>query len=490
MTSDRALRNAQKKLEDAKKEIDSLKIKLQERELLLNQMSSRNRAFFDVFPDILFLYDIDGIFLDCMTNNTSILLFSKQKFIGKNIRNVIPKELAEKAINGISETLLTGKQVNFEYSLTINGELKYFETRMLKSSEKEVAAIVRDVTLQKSEQNLILELSFKDYLTGLYNRRYFEQYLAEIDLEERLPLSILMIDVNGLKLTNDAFGHLLGDALLQRVSEILKSVCPRESVISRIGGDEFAVVLTKYSHEESEQLVDAIYTNIEYERVNNIVVSISIGWETKTTINQLIRDTVIKAENHMFRKKLVESQSMRHQTIKTILETLNTKNERERRHSEQVSKLCRNIGEAMGFNNQIVKEIEMAALLHDIGKITVREELLNKPGKLTDDEYKEIKKHSESGYQILKSVDAYFGLADSVLAHHERYDGKGYPRGLRGKDIPLTARIIAVADAYEAMVSDRAYRKGVPHESAIEEIKRNVETQFDPQIVNVLLRIS
>lgn len=487
--TERALQEARKELEKVKKELYQLNEALEEKEALLNQINNRNRAFFDVLPDILFLYDMDGNFLDCITNNTSSLLCPKKGFIGKNLNEILPEEVASKALSGIMETLRTEEQVDFEYSLIIDNERKYFETRMLKSSDKEVVSIVRDITMQKREQKLILELSYKDHLTGLYNRRYFEQYLEEIDSEESLPLSVFMIDVNGLKLTNDAFGHFVGDSLLQKVSEILTNACPQGSIISRIGGDEFVVVLKNCSHEDAKGLVDTIYTNTENEKVLNVVVSISIGWETKTSMKQVLRDTVIRAENFMFRKKLIESQSMRHQTIKAIIETLNTKNEREKKHSEQVSILCRSIGETMGLNNQIVKEIEMAALLHDIGKITVRDEVLNKPGGLSEEEYHEIKKHSESGYQILKSVDAYSGLADSVLAHHERFDGTGYPRGLCGKDIPLTARIIAVADTFEAMVSDRPYRKGVSHELAIEEIKRNMGTQFDPKIVNVFLSL-
>lgn len=239
----------------------------------------------------------------------------------------------------------------------------------------------------------------------------------------------------------------------------------------------------------TEALVEKVYEDISHEKIDTIIISISAGWEVRETLHQSIRDTFIKAENHMFRKKIVESQSMRNKTIQVIMETLNEKSEREKRHSVQVSEWSKRIGEAMGLNSQLIKEIETAGLVHDIGKIAVREEVLNKPGKLTDEEYDEIKKHSESGYQILKSVDAYSSLADDVLAHHERYNGNGYPRGLKGDEIPLIARIICVADAYEAMVSDRSYRKGIPHEEALAEIIRCSRSQFDPVITEVFVKL-
>ncbi len=149
----------------------------------------------------------------------------------------------------------------------------------------------------------------------------------------------------------------------------------------------------------------------------------------------------------MYRNKLTESQSMRNKTIQVILETLNAKNKREKIHSENVSIISRNIGEELELDDQLIKEIEIAGLMHDIGKIAISESVLNKEGPLTESEYVEVKKHPESGYQILKSVDAYSSLAEYALSHHEWYDGTGYPKGLKGIEIPLISRIISVADA-------------------------------------------
>lgn len=462
---------------------------LEENLRLLQKTSERNKAILNVLPDIIFIYNEKGDFVDCQTNDESSLLTSKSDFIGKNMRDVLPKSISEKGLKCISKTLESDMLESFEYSLTINDQVKHFETRMVKSSKNEVVAIVRDMTSQKKEKERIIELSYKDQLTGLYNRRYLEKYMQGLDTKEFLPVALLMIDVNGLKLTNDAFGHLIGDKLLKAIAFVLQSVCPKHSMTSRIGGDEFVVIVKNYNYNKCVQLVNKIHGAVEGIQLDEIIVSVSIGYKTRESMKTSMREIFIEAENHLYRKKLVESQSMRNQTIQVILKTLNAKNEREKRHSDHVSKLSKKIGEKIGFTPQVVKEIEMAGLLHDIGKIAVREDILNKPEQLTDSEYNEIKKHSESGYQILKSVDKYSSIADDILFHHERMDGKGYPNGLKGEEIPVIARIIAVADAYEAMVSDRAYRKGKSHEYAISELKRCSGTQFDPDIVNVFIKL-
>ena len=462
---------------------------LLENKSLLEASEKRNKAIISVLPDIIFVYDDKGTFIDCQTSDKSSLMLSRENFIGKSLLEIMPSFIADQAITCIKETLATDEVRRFEYQLTVNEESRYFETRMVKSSDNQVLAIVRDITIEKREQDFILELSYKDHLTGLYNRRYFEETLEKMDRDQYLPLAIVMIDVNGLKLTNDAFGHLTGDKLLKKVANTLIGTTVQNGCVARIGGDEFVMVCPNTGREQAEELIDQLYKLVEQEQLDNIVISISAGWEVRENLEQTIRDTFIKAENHMFRKKLVESQSMRNKTIQVIMQTLNEKSEREKRHSVQVSEWAKKIGEAMCLNPQVVKEIETAGLVHDIGKIAVREEVLNKPGQLTEEEYDEIKKHSESGYQILKSVDAYSSLAEDVLAHHERFDGHGYPRGLKGEQIPLIGRIICIADAYEAMISDRSYRKGMAHESALAEIIRCSGTQFDPTITQAFISL-
>ena len=187
----------------------------------------------------------------------------------------------------------------------------------------------------------------------------------------------------------------------------------------------------------------------------------------------------------MYRHKLTESQSMKNRTIRMLIETLYGTNEMEKIHSERVSELAVEIGTLMGFPEDQLKELEVLGLMHDIGKIAINSEILNKPEELTQAEYEEIKKHPEISYHILKAADTYSKIADGVLSHHERWDGQGYPRGISGAEIPITSRILAVADAFESMTAYRPYRKSLSPEMALLELKRCSASQFDPQIVEI-----
>lgn len=352
-----------------------------------------------------------------------------------------------------------------------------------KGSVLGVVVIFRDYTDKKEKQEKIIFLSYHDQLTGLYNRRYFEEELHRLDTERNLPFSIAMIDVNGLKLTNDAFGHLVGDALLKRVSEVIKIECRSDDIVARVGGDEFVVLLPKTTDVEAEQIMNRIYHAVSVERVDSIVVSVSIGWDTKTNVEQKIMDCFVKAEENMYRRKLTESQSMRKLTIQVILKTLNEKSRQEKIHADRVSYYCQKIGEILQLDPTTIKDAIMAGSLHDIGKIAVDESILNNPGILTEQEFDEMKRHPESSYHILKSVDAYAYLSEYALYHHERWDGYGYPKGLKGEEIPLIARIIAVAEAYESMTGRHPYKGMMTPNEAINELKKYAGTQFDPEIV-------
>jgi len=351
-----------------------------------------------------------------------------------------------------------------------------------------VVVVFRDCTQKKERQKKIEYLSYHDQLTGLYNRHFFEQELKRLDVERNLPFTMAMVDVNGLKLTNDAFGHEAGDTLLKSVSKILKSECRTDDIISRVGGDEFVILLPKTNGDETELIVKRIYKAMGNEKVGNVIISVSIGWETKVNLQEDIKEIFSKAEDNMYRKKITETQSMRNETVKVIMQTLHETNQREKIHSEKVSQISRSIGEAMQLDSDTLKDLEIAALMHDIGKIAINSNILNKTEKLTEAEYDEIKRHSEIGYHILKSVDLYTSIAEYVLSHHERWDGKGYPRGLSGDEIPLISRIITVADSYEAMTANRLYKESFSHEQAIEELKLCSGTQFDPDVVYTFLK--
>jgi len=348
-----------------------------------------------------------------------------------------------------------------------------------------VVLVFRDFSEKREKQREIAYLSFHDQLTGLYNRRFFEEELKRLDIERNYPLTLVISDVNGLKLTNDAFGHLLGDKLLQKAAEVMKKEIRADDIIARIGGDEFVILLPQTNSEQAGDIVSRINSILAEVRLESIILSISFGWATKEMAGEDMTGIFKKAEDNMYRHKLSESSSMRNKTIKVITKTLYEKNEREEKHSFRVSKLCENIGLALDLSVEDINELRTVGLMHDIGKIAIDDHILDKDGELDESEWLQIKRHSETGYRILSSVNEYAQLAEYVLAHHERWDGNGYPKGLKGQSIPLVARIIAVADSYDAMTSDRPYRKALSREFAMQEITRNSGTQFDPDIVSV-----
>ncbi|MEG0306453.1 MAG: diguanylate cyclase [Clostridium sp.] len=344
-----------------------------------------------------------------------------------------------------------------------------------------------DITQRKKSEEEIMYLSYHDQLTGVYNRRFYEKELKNLDIERNLPLTLIMGDVNGLKLINDAFGHLEGDKLIKEIAESLKRECRNEDILARVGGDEFIILLPKTDSKEAQKIVNRIKASISNKKLDNMILSASFGWGTKYEVDKEINKIYVEAEDHMYRNKLFESKSMKSKTIELITKTLYEKNEVEQRHCERVSEICENIGNALELSSDEMSELKIATIFHDIGKVGIDERILNKPGMLNDDELSEIKRHPEIGYQILRSANEFSHIAEFILAHHERWDGKGYPKALKRDEIPLVSRIIAIADAYDAMTSERNYRGAFSYEAAVEELEKNAGSQFDPELVSVFI---
>lgn len=359
--------------------------------------------------------------------------------------------------------------------------------RSLEFEEQCHLCMIEDITSRKKAEEEVLHLSYYDQLTGLYNRRFYEEELKRINTSRNLPITLVLADVNGLKLTNDAFGHSLGDNLLREIAQVFKKECRTEDVIARIGGDEFVLLLPKTDENEAQKIITRINNSISQKQKDNIICSVSFGWATKHLLKDDIRKVFMQAEDYMYRRKLAESISMRSETIKLITKTLYQKHRREQLHCERVSKLCEVIGNAMRLSPDSVRELKMAGLLHDIGKIGIDESLLNKRGKFTELEWADMRRHPEIGYHILRSVNEFAPIAKYVLHHHERIDGKGYPRQLKADEIPLQSRIIHIADAYDAMTSHRGYRHDLSLSEVITEFKKNAGSQFDPDILKVFI---
>ena len=345
----------------------------------------------------------------------------------------------------------------------------------------------QDITDKKEKQGSIYYITNHDSLTDVYNRTYFNNEIHHIDTEENLPLSVIMGDVNGLKLTNDAFGHLLGDKLLSTAANIMKKTCRDKDIIIRWGGDEFIILLPNTNEEQAEKTSQRIKASTEKELIGSLNLSISLGCATKYSPDVDIMKMVSSAEEVMYRVKMIESRSQKSKTLKLITRTLQEKSYIAYEHSYNVSRICTLIGSSLNLSNKEISELEILGDIHDIGKVAISETVLNKKSCFNDEDWIETKKHPEIGYHIALSSPDFSFLADAILAHHEHYDGTGYPKGLVGEEIPFYARILNLADAFDSMAGNRPYKNKKSREEIITELKKCSGLQFDPGIVDAFI---
>lgn len=414
----------------------------------------------------------------------------------EKIFNIYSETTKEPLGSVVKEVLATGRTLELDSDIKLvdkHGKELEIENSAAPITDKEgnilgAVVVFRNCTEKREKQREIEYLSMHDVLTGLYNRRYIEKVLEEINQPKNYPLTLMFADINGLKLTNDAFGHDMGDKLLKLVAKILKDVARPTDILGRIGGDEFIICFPNTTEEEALAIKHQIRKKTTRAKLGSIVVSVAMGFATKDVDKYSIEEIKMMAENRMYKNKLRHGKTMRSRTIETVLRNINNKYDSEQIHTERVSQITEVLARALGLTVKEIMDYKTAGALHDIGKITLPPEILNKPGKLTSREFEKVKQHTETGYQILKSVDEYTGLAEIVLHHHERWDGNGYPQGLKEEDIPLGARIISIADAFEAMTASRSYQVRRTPKEALEEMIRCSGTQFDPNVIPVLVK--
>lgn len=349
--------------------------------------------------------------------------------------------------------------------------------------------IHRDISSEKRSAEHIRFLNYHDKLTGVYNRAFLEAALEDLSAGRVFPLTVIVADINGLKLVNDAFGHQEGDRLIRLMTKVISRTCGEKALVARWGGDECAAVLPQVTYEEGWELLKKIRETFSSEDVGRIPMTVSLGLSTQEEGAPDFYAVVRDAEEMMHRNKLLESSSVRNSIISSLERTLFEKSFETEEHTWRIQRVCLEVGQKLDITADKLDELVLLAALHDIGKLGVSDEILGKPGRLTSEEWEDVKRHPEIGYRIALSSPNIAYVAEGVLSHHEWYDGTGYPRGLKGEEIPLTARIISILDAYDVMRHGRAYQRKKTKEEALEELQRCAGTQFDPQLVAVLVGI-
>lgn len=354
--------------------------------------------------------------------------------------------------------------------------------------------IIQMLYFQKSRENQVLldekmqYLIMYDSLTGVYNRGYCEIEISRLDKEDQLPISIILGDLNGLKLINDTFGHKKGDEVLAKAASIIKSAAPGH-VTGRWGGDEFIVIMPRTNPDQAAEIMKQIKDMCREYKDENIPLDISLGNAAKERSGESLDNVLEMADNMLYRNKFAESRLIRNSITDYLKNMLLEKNIETEEHVLRMKEMAYLVARHMGLSPKEREDLAMVAFMHDIGKISIPDHILKKPGKLTPEEWEIMKKHSAIGYRLTMSSDEFVHISQSVLSHHERWDGKGYPQGLKGNDIPLLARIISIIDTYDTMTHARVYKEAASVENALSEIERCSGTQFDPAITGLFVQI-
>ncbi|HEX2952494.1 MAG TPA: HD domain-containing phosphohydrolase, partial [Bacillota bacterium] len=457
------------------------------------------RRLLDSTAEAIFGIDTQGICTFCNPSCLTMLGYKEKKdLIGKKMHDLISnRQSDERPIafedSQIFQTLTQGEGAHSTDQVFWRADgscfpVEYFSFPQFHNGEV-VGSVITffDITERKKSEEEIMHLSYRDQLTGLYNRRFFEEELERKDVKGNYPLTIVFADMNGLKLINDSFGHTMGDRLLNKVAKVLLKGCRSNDILARLGGDEFVILLPKTGPVEAEKIVRRIKKIAATEAVDSIEVSISCGFASKTHREESIQEVLKKAEDRMYQNKLFESPGIKERMVQVVLNTLYAKDPKEKEHSQKVSEWCQQTGKVLGLSGPEIEVLKWAGLYHDIGKVAIKDRIWRNAGTLNEDEWKEIKRHSEIGYRFLSTVNDMSELAEYLLAHHERWDGQGYPKGLRGEDIPLQSRIVAVIEAYDFMTNERIHKNALSQSEAIGELYKNAGKQFDPTIVEAFV---
>ncbi|MEW5785059.1 MAG: PAS domain S-box protein [Bacillota bacterium] len=409
-------------------------------------------------------------------------LFKDPKAVFNTFKQVFVSERSDRAFT--TEIVCKGGS-------TIFGEFSISPIRNKEGSITGFRGVVRDITERIRVEEQLRYLSLHDQLTGLYNRTFFEAELKRLDGSRSYPITIISADLDGLKLVNDTIGHIQGDQQLIACAGVLRDSIRGSDILARVGGDEFTAILPRTDDKTGEKISGRIRENIALynEKHAEFPLSLSLGVATiesgETSLNELFK----RADDLMYRDKLYRSDSARSQIVQALLAALAERDYITEGHAQRLAELCRKVGIKLNLTTRQLSDLALLAQVHDLGKVGIPDSILFKKGSLTEEEWEIMRRHPEKGYRIAVSSPDIAGVADLILKHHERWDGTGYPLKLKGREIPVECRILAIVDAYDAMTHERPYSKVKTKKAALAELKRCAGIQFDPELVKLFLLV-
>ena len=368
------------------------------------------------------------------------------------------------------------------------------------------------IEAQEKAEELLTALAEQDSLTGLLNHRVFHRRLQEeAEYAERSgrPLTVALIDLNNFKFFNDAYGHLAGDDVLRQAALAIRDCCRPCDTLARFGGDEFALLLPGAGRDEAGKLAARLQGRLDslayYPPDHDVAIplQLSVGTAVFPEEQRGRMDTLALADTRLYQAKAGDSGASATQRLRAafseqiegfsmldaLVTAVDNKDRYTSRHSGDVMTFSLQIAEALEMDTETQHTVAVAALLHDLGKIGVPDAILRKPGRLSEEEFAAVRHHPVMGAVLVEAVPGFEDTLDAVRFHHERWDGSGYPEGRRGEETPLIARIMAVADAFSAMTTDRPYRRGMTEERALAQITQGSGTQFDPFLAQIFVSL-
>ncbi len=458
-----------------------------ESENMLVETLNYNNAILSAIPDLLFVITLDGTILDVQGVNTSFFSDSPD-YIGRNFKDFILEKSKQNEI--LDKIKLVSENHSIESTeITINhdGEDHHFDFRFSDCNNGSIMVIARNLSEVKNQLIKINHLSNFDQLTGLYNRRNLRKFANEVLSENTYPFCMVVTDLNGVKLVNSSYGFAVGDIYIEEYAKILSTFGLEETCLGYFGGGEFCIILKNADESDAERFIKSVKEECKNHFVRDISISAAFGYYCVKDQHITIDYAVNIAEQLLVENKKSEFSNTHINTIEIINRTLQAKSPREQFHSDRVANLSKKFAKVYGLSEKDQNDMHTAGLLHDIGKIGIPENILDKPGKLTDGEFHELRRHPEIGFKILEASGDMKDIANIIVSHHERWDGNGYPQNLKGDEIPLQSRMITIIDAFDAMVSDRSYRSGMSQEDAVAELIRCKGTQFDAELVDLFI---
>ena len=452
------------------------------------QPFSDTNILFNIASDLFSISDLNGKYIQVNQMWNKTYGYPINEVEQHYIWDFVPADEYSQIKNIIHTLSRSNEGINYTARLRHkNGNVSFIEWSSQKQGDR-IYSVGRDVTERFYREKEIEYLSFHDVLTGLLNRRYLEEEMKRLNTHRNLPISMIMCDVNRLKLINDAFGHEKGDELIKYAATVLKESCRPEDLVARWGGDEFILFLPKTSYEDSLKIVERIKANSKNYDINSLELSIACGVYTKEEDDLSIQDLLRNSEDAMYREKSIESERNRKDMIGVIAQALYEKCPQEEAHAKRVSMLCHYLAVALKCSKEDVQKAEIAGLFHDIGKVAINCEILLKDSELDDKEWQIIKQHTEIGSKVIGESSEFKDISKAILHHHERYDGKGYPSGMKWDEIPLISRIICLAETFDSIHQRVDDNTKESIEYIIKELRKNKQSQFDPFITEIFIK--